>query len=87
MASFDVNPDSNLMIGGGICGLLFYVVWFFIVDRISKLIIKPKPQTKDEDTSSKDESASLKEDKAEDEVPAKPQSANPRLFDHLKICK
>jgi len=82
-----INPASDLMIAGIISGLLLFILWMSIFDKISSLFKKSDDNSDDENGDSHDDNSHSAEDEASNSTLLKSKSANPKLFDNLKLCK
>ena len=88
MDLFHVNQSANLFVAGCIAGAACLVIWYFCTSKIMVFIRQKfksdsKNETEESDSSELSDNA---EDSSENTVSdTKMESANPHLFDNLKV--
>jgi len=88
MDLFHVNQSANLFVAGCIAGAACLVIWYFCTSKIMVFIRQKfksdsKNETEESDSSEVSDNA---EDSSEKTVSdTKRESANPHLFDNLKV--
>jgi hypothetical protein len=88
MDLFHVNQSANLFVAGCIAGVACLVIWYFCTSKIMVFIRQKfrsdsKNETEESDSSEVSDNG---EDSSENTVSdTKRESANPHLFDNLKV--
>ena len=88
MDLFHVNQSSNLFVPGCIAGAVCLVLWYFVTSKIMVYIRqKFKSDSKDKTEESDSSEASGKDEESSEKTvsDSKSESANPHLFDNLKV--
>ncbi len=88
MDLFHVNQSSNLFVAGCIAGAVCLVLWYYCTSKIM-VYIRQKFKSDSKDKAEESESSEVSEkneESSENNVSAsKSESANPHLFDNLKV--